>query len=234
MTNPLYNLIAIFTIIQTQAATLSAENWWTEAPEGCFTFKEDGTLHISSYSNGNELFYIIKDEDKGTNLMQNGSGLSISIQLNTATFLNDKETSLHINFHNNNSEINGADYYQYIHIDNINNSLNIYDRDTKMDFYHTLDLDNEITTVLVNFTVKNDMLYCNYSVNSYTSNDFIIKEAPTQLDWKPSFGLSATETNIFTVTDVSFISVPEPTTASLTLLALTGYTLRRRRVNKSN
>lgn len=74
----------------------------------------------------------------------------------------------------------------------------------------------------------------NYSVNGYTSNDFIIKEAPTQLDWKPSFGVSTTETNIFTVTDVSFISVPEPTTASLTLLALTGYTLRRRRVNKSN
>lgn len=186
----LFCLITIFTIINTLAATLKVEDWWTEAPGNYFTFKEDGTLHISGNSNGKELFYIIKDEDKGKNLMQNGSGLSINIQLNTETFLNDEETSLYISFHNDNADISREEYYKRITIANMGNSLNIYDKNTKMDLYHSVDLNNEIITLLINFMVKDDMLYCNYTIDGQTSNDFIIKEAPTQLNWKPSFGIS--------------------------------------------
>lgn len=105
MKRTLYTLLAALAVTQAYAAPLNAEDWETipggEPPEGCFSF-EDGKLFATSNTNGKELFYKVKE---GTNLMENGSGLSITLQFNTADFLANNQSAFHIFFHNGNSAL---------------------------------------------------------------------------------------------------------------------------------
>ena len=51
----------------------------------------------------------------------------------------------------------------------------------------------------------------------------------TSLAWQPRLTWDWNNPTAFTVTDVTFSMVPEPTTATLSLLALAGLAARRRR-----
>lgn len=228
---PLPILLAALITVPAHAAPLNPDDWKTIAPEGCFTFNNDGTLTATGNSNGKELHYIIGEDAIGTNLMQNGSGMSVTLQFNPESFLNDTETEIYISFHNNNSEIDGDDFLEKFSIFNISHQLNIYDKSSSFDEYHDLDTGENPTEIEVDFIIENNMLCCSYSLNGVASRQFIMEAVDTNLDWKPSFGLACTDTNIFTITDVSFNSIPEPATASffLSLLTFIGLTARRRR-----
>ena len=224
-------LLAALITVPAYAAPLNPDDWKTIAPEGCFTFNNDGTLTATGNASGNELHYIIREDAIGTNLMQNGSGMSVTLQFNPESFLNDAETEIYIAFHNNNSEINGKDFLEVFFIRNTGNQLNIYNKSSSFDEYHDLDTGENPTEIEVDFIIENNILCCSYSLNGIASRQFITEAVDTGLDWKPSFGLAYTDTNVFTVTDVSFNSIPEPATASffLSLLTFIGLTARRRR-----
>ena len=223
-------LLAALVTVPAYAAPLNPDDWKTnDAAKNCFVFNSDGSLTATGNTSGNELHYIIKE--MGANLMQNGSGMSVTLQFDTESFLEDTGTEFYIAFHNDNSEIDGNDFFKRITIRNTDSQLNLYDDPVQFDKYYTLDSGESFTEVEVDFIIENNVLCCTYSVNGTASERFAMKEVNPSLDWKPSFGISNTETNIFTVTDVSFTPIPEPATASflLSLLVIFGMTVRRRR-----
>lgn len=230
MKHTFFALLAALVTVPAYAAPLNPDDWKTnDAAKNCFVFNSDGSLTATGNTSGNELHYIIKE--MGANLMQNGSGMSVTLQFDTESFLEDTGTEFYIAFHNDNSEIDGNDFFKRITIRNTDSQLNLYDDPVQFDKYYTLDSGESFTEVEVDFIIENNVLCCTYSVNGTASERFAMKEVNPSLDWKPSFGISNTETNIFTVTDVSFTPIPEPSTASflLSLLVIFGMTVRRRR-----
>ncbi len=228
----LFAVLAALVSVPAYAAPLNSADWKTEAPTGCFVFNNDGSLTVTGNSNGKELHYILGEEAAGTLPMQNGSGLSVSLQFNTEAFLKDVETCIHIAFRNDNPETGGEDVFQKISIQNVTGQLNIYDSNNIFDKFYSLDSGKNITTEIeMDFIIENNLLCGTYSINGVKSELFTLKEVSPDLDWKPSFGLSNTETNVFTVTDVTFTTIPEPASAALflSLPAFFAVAVRRRR-----
>lgn len=231
MKSALFALLAALVSVPAYAAPLNSADWKTEAPGGCFVFNNDGSLTVTGNSNGKELHYVLGEDAAGTLPMQNGSGLSVSLQFNTEAFLKDVETCIHIAIHNDNPETGGEDVFQKISIHNVGSQLNIYDSNGELDNFYSLDSGKNVTEIEVDFIIENNLLCCDYSINGVKSELFTLKGVSPDLDWKPSFGLSNTNTNVFTVTDVTFTTIPEPATAAL-FLALPAFfavIARRRR-----
>ncbi len=214
------------------AAPLNENDWaWVDdnAPGGIFGFNEiDKTLTITGNSNGKKLWYFIDGKDP--NPMVNGSGLSITFQFDTDLFLNDDETELAIYLY-------GKDKDSEVHRFSVRTSkpeANIYDtyEGSFHDEYYQVDRSIAITRITVNYTVRDNKLCYNYSINgtNKVKEDVVANlTLDTTLNWRPGFGCSHTDTSAYTVTDVTFKSVPEPTTTALSLLALAGLAARRRR-----
>lgn len=167
--------------------------------------------------------------------MVNGSGISVTLHFDTKAYQEDNQAAFHILFYHDNStrEGGGLDLFHYIHVFNYKGQLNIYDTPGPMDKYHDLDPAAQLTTMLkVNYTIRDNHLCFSYELNSVLSEEYVYSDQetdPTQ-DWRPSFGLSNAYEVVFTVTDVTFTApVPEPATATLSLLALCGLATRRRR-----
>lgn len=234
----LSTLLVISAMTSVYAAPLNPDDWevigGSEAKD-CFTFT-DGKLYASGNTGGKELFYKVNE---GTNPMVNGSGLSITLQFDNDTFLNESETEFQIIFHTNNSELDGggSDFFHRLRIWNYSGSLNIYDDSsynlsTSFDITHSLSV-NDTTTIEVDYLIKENEMYCSYTLNGIVSDEYKLntQELNPDLDWRPCFGLSKTDGHSYTVTDVTFIpvSVPEPTAATLSMLALAGVAARRRR-----
>lgn len=229
----LYTLLAALMAVPAYAAPLNPDDWETidnaAPPAECFTFS-DGKLFATGNTSGKELYYKVTDE---TPLMKNGSGLSITLQFDSATFLADVDSAFHILFHNDNYDANGGgdNFYHYINVYNYENQLNLYDYVNLMDDYHHLE--EGVITLTINHAVKNNHLCYTYTLNGIVSKEYTIdtKEVNPDLAWRPSFGLSLCETTVYTVTDVTFttVPIPEPATATLSLLALAGLAVRRRR-----
>lgn len=222
------------------AAPLNPDDWevieGAEPPEDeeCFTFT-DGKLIATGNTNGKELFYKV---NVGTNPMVNGSGLSITLQFNNKSFLAESDSEFHIIFHTDNSarEGGGKDVFHVFYVrsdkNGENGPFNIYDSATLMDHYFSLEDADTLTTVTVNYGIKDNKFCFSYTLNGSESDEFIYEagEINPTLDWRPSFGLANSESNAFTVTDVTFYpAVPEPSTATLSLLALAALAARRRR-----
>lgn len=216
------------------AAPLNPDDWevieGAEPPEGCFTFT-DGKLIATGNTDGNELFYKV---NVGTNPMVNGSGLSITLQFNNKSFLAESDSEFQIIFYTDNS-VSDVDSFHITRMGCYDGKFNIYDSATLMDHYFSLEDADTLTTVTVNYGIKDNKFCFSYTLNGSESDEFIYEagEINPTLDWRPSFGLAHTSTNAFTVTDVTFYpAVPEPATATLSLLALAALAARRRRASR--
>lgn len=99
---------------------------------------------------------------------------------------------------------------------------------------YTLSEGGETTAALtLNYTVENGNLCYTYTFNGKTSEKMTAAEGiETSLAWQPLLTWSWNNPTAFTVTDVTFSMVPEPTTATLSLLALAGLAARRRRATR--
>ena len=237
MKRTLCSIIAAIMTTAAHAAPLNPNDWMTipnySPPAQCFTFS-DGKLIATDNTNGKELFYKVTDE---TPLMLNGSRLSITLQFDTATFLAAHQAELQILFHTDNTHSNGggSDFFHMFFIRSESGEINFYDKTCSFDDYHHLDPGIHLTTtVKVNYTIKDDHLCFNYELNGNPSGEYVFKDAETDpsLAWRPSFGLDHASETVFTVTDVTLLAapaVPEPATATLSLLALAGLAARRRR-----
>ena len=86
------------------------------------------------------------------------------------------------------------------------------------------ELEEGDTKLTINHAIKDNHLCYSYTLNGIVSQEYIIdtEEVNPDLAWRPGFGLSNNETTVYTVTDVTFttVPIPEPTTATLSLLAL--------------
>ena len=81
-----------------------------------------------------------------------------------------------------------------------------------------------------NYTVENGNLCYTYKFNGKTSEKMTAAEGiDTSLAWQPLLAWDWAIPTAFTVTEVTFSMVPEPATATLSLLALAGLAARRRR-----
>lgn len=98
---PLHNPPALI-VSPTFAEPLTSEDW-TETPydngKPCFTFV-NGTMIAAFNTSGAELYYKVEESTKP---MVNGSGLSITLQFNAASFLADENTGLYVCFKHNNA-----------------------------------------------------------------------------------------------------------------------------------
>ena len=96
---------------------------------------------------------------------------------------------------------------------------------------YTLSEGGETTAALtLNYTVENGNLCYTYKFNGKTSEKMTAAEGiDTSLAWQPLLTWDWNNPTAFTVTDVTFSMVPEPATATLSLLALAGLAARRRR-----
>lgn len=234
MKRTLCSIIAAIMTTAAHAAPLNPNDWMTipnySPPAECFTFS-DGKLIATDNTSGKELFYKVTDE---TPLMLNGSRFSVTLQFDTATFLAEHEAELQITFHTDNTNRNGGnlDIFHRFYIRSDSGEINFYDSSSAFDDYHHLDPSIHLTTtVKVNYTIKDDHLCFNYELNGNPSGEYVFKDAKTDpsLAWRPCFGLSLASETVFTVTDVTLLAVPEPATATLSLLALAGLAARRRR-----
>ena len=110
---------------------------------------------------------------------------------------------------------------------NIHNSANsLGDSVNILDDYYSPT--GDATTVTFLYSVTDNYLYGDYMLNGEPKATFCYEsgEVDTNSNW--SMFLSNSDSGI-TVTDVTFTAlVPEPTTATLSLLALAGFAARRR------
>ncbi len=234
----LSTFLVILAMAPVYAAPLNPDDWEViekdedECPAERFQFS-DGTLIASGNTNGNELFCIVEE---GTRPMVNGSGMSVTLHFDTKTYLNDTEAEFLVFFRNDNSTEYDEEYlfHRFTVFHHTNDQLNIFGLGNTPDDYYELNPDVQpTTTIKVNCTIRDNHLCFSYELNGKLSEETVYSAAETNptLDWRPSFGLQNADTTVFTVTDVTFIpaSVPEPTTATLSLLALAGLAARRRR-----
>ena len=89
------------------------------------------------------------------------------------------------------------------------------------------------STLALNFYVEKDDLHITYTLNDVQSQIWKV-DVDTKLNWKPFIAVQGTTVK---VTEMSLVPasspvVPEPTTATLSLLALAGLAARRRRASR--
>ncbi len=89
------------------------------------------------------------------------------------------------------------------------------------------------STLALNFYVEKDDLRFTYTLNDVQSQIWTV-DVDTELNWKPFLAVQGTTVK---VTEMSLVPasspvVPEPTTATLSLLALAGLAARRRRASR--
>lgn len=226
MKRTLFTLLAAFVASPAFAGNLTSSDWTTLCDhQDCnFTF-ENGNLiaHGGEYgsSDGCMLLYTSTTAYK----MENNSSLAITLQFDATP-----------------DAITTIPWSGFTIIPQVSTSLNMLQvkkfdagsiilSDALGGTNYTLSEGGETTAALtLNYTVENGNLCYTYTFNGETSEKMTAAEGiDTSLAWQPLLAWDWNNPTAFTVTDVTFSMVPEPTTATLSLLALAGLAARRRR-----
>ena len=161
--------------------------------------------------------------------MENGSSLAITLQFDgSPVTASGSYSSLIVLPQGTNTELH------FLEVKKLNKG-SIELQDTMGGALYSLSEGDATTAILtLNYTVEDGDLCYTYTFNGETSEK---KTAAERIDtnsaWQPSLLWDWDNPTAFTVTDVTFSTsspmVPEPTTATLSLLALAGLAVRRRR-----
>lgn len=232
MKHTLFTLLAALVASPAFAGNLNSSDWTTDCGSHAhnFTF-ESGNLvangGIETSSDGCMLLYTSTAAPK----MENGSSLVITLQFvatpdDTTTI---PWSSFTIVIPQGSSILNMLQVNEYTAASDFTaGSIILKDMVGRTDY--TLSEGGETTAALtLNYTVENGNLCYTYTFNGETSEKMTAAEGiDTSLAWQPLLAWDWNNPTAFTVTDVTF-TVPEPATATLSLLALAGLAARRRR-----
>ena len=221
-------LLTAFAAIPVYAGNLKYDDWSvnTDLGGGDYTVDEDGTLSLKNVA----LTYTPE-----TLKMQDGSSLSITLSFETSSavagefYFSPYATGIGPN--DSAIAFTGSSGISFVSINKLPESS------TSLLYMENFDLSlaPDESTIVLDFLVKNDDLYCTYTLNEQviaTWNANVKVDAESY--WKPY--LTASNMTI-KVTEMSLVPasspvVPEPTTATLSLLALAGLAARRRRASR--
>ena len=228
MKHTLFTLLAALVASPAFAGNLNPDDWTTscvEQHDHYFTF-ENGKLVTHG---GGERGYCELSYTSTAPKMENGSSLAITLQFASTQGLKDFTVCT-------SSDTDAADVaYLYVKTDGDYFLLNQWDNATDDYIQHPLTEASETPASLtLNFIVENGDLCYTYTFNGGASEKFtVVEEIDTSLAWQPYFSWRVVNATEVTVTDVTFSTsspmVPEPATATLSLLALAGLAARRRR-----
>ena len=229
MKHTLFTLLAALVASPAFAGSLNESDWTTLCGSHAhnFTFDENGNLvtHVGGESSG----YCDLSYTSTAYKMENNSSLAITLQFaatpDTITTIPWSGFTILIPL--------GSDTMNMLQVQKYNaGSIILADMVGKTDY--TLSEGGETTAALtLNYTVENGNLCYTYTFNGETSKKMTAAEGiDTSLAWQPLLTWSWNNPTAFTVTDVTFSMVPEPATATLSLLALAGLAARRRRATR--
>ena len=225
MKHTLFTLLAAFVATPVFAGNLNSSDWTTLCGDHAhnFTF-ENGNL-VAPGGTSCELLYT-----STAYKMENGSSLAITLQFEWG--VSDSWNSFFIAHRNN-------EYTHFWEVEmnpNYNGRTSIVEYVTNNDGAYTTLSDVGVTSAILtlNYTVEDGNLYFAYTFNGTSSEKKTVEEGiDTSLAWQPWLAWNSNNTSEFTVTNVNFTApIPEPATATLSLLALVGLAARRRRATR--
>ena len=226
MKHTLFTLLAALVASPAFAGNLNESDWTTDCGDGQghahnYTFdKENGNLIAQG---GDERGNCNLSYTSTAPKMENGSSLAITLQFASTQGLEDFTVAPY--------DINVACLWVWTD-GNSGPSVLTQWADGTEDIHHTLLTEASETpaSLTLNFIVENDNLCYTYKFNGGESEKFTVAEGiDTSRAWQPYFSWEVDNATKVTVTDVTFSMVPEPATATLSLLALVGLAARRRR-----
>jgi len=221
-------LLTTFAAIPVYAGNLKFDDWSenTDSGGGDYAVDEDGTLSLKNVA----LTYTPE-----TLKMQDGSSLSITLSFETSSvvggqfYFSPYATGIYSAI-----AFTGSTGTSFVSMNTLFPASSSHP-----DFRYTENFDLSLapdeSTIVLDFLVKNDDLYCTYTLNEQVIATWNANvKVDTESYWKPY--LTASNMTI-KVTEMSLIPasspvVPEPTTATLSLLALAGLAARRRRASR--
>lgn len=229
MKHTLFTLLAALVASPAFAGNLNESDWKTlcDHQDHNYTFDlENGNLVAlgGETINGGDACRLLYTSTAYK--MENGSSLAITLQFDgspvTASGSYSSLTVLP------NTELH------FLEVAKLNDgSINL--KDTLGGALYSLS-EGDVTTAILtlNYTVEDGSLCYTYTFNGETSEKKTAAEGiDTNSAWQPSLLWDWDNPTAFTVTDVTFSTsspmVPEPATATLSLLALAGLAARRRR-----
>jgi len=222
-------LLTAFAAIPVYAGNLKYDDWSVDTNwGGDYAVDEDGTLSLKNVA----LTYTPE-----TLKMQDGSSLSITLSFETSSavagqfYFSPYATGIAPN--DSAIAFTGSSGTSFVSMNILPESTSQPDIRYMENF--DLSLAPDESTIVLDFHVKNDDLYCTYTLNEQVIATWNANvKVDTESYWKPY--LTASDMTI-KVTEMSLIPasspvVPEPTTATLSLLALAGLAARRRRASR--
>lgn len=238
MKQALITLLAALAVAPAFAGNLNENEWSLERlydftdpaskPEGVFTFNDDGTMTAQGDSGQWLLHYTPK-----ASRMQEGSSLAITLQFNKDDIAPDGNSiSLRL-FDGQGTYYDNSLYNGYSRVE-FEKKIGFGIKGENIGDYYTLGKFADSIAVTFTYTVKNGDLVFSYSApgidETFSNAETVLEDIDQKLYWSPALYVYNPDTAL-TVTDITLTPtlVPEPTSATLSLLALAGLAARRRR-----
>lgn len=220
MKNTFITLLAAFMAIPAYAAPLNPDDWtFDKGSEGEYIFNDDGTMTTT----GNVVMYYAFSEQYE---MVNGSGLSITLQFVNPSTVPDG--GIFVYLYNDASHTDTTNFFVVGQV--METELYIYHGNIGADMPSVTP--GNTSTITLNYAIENEQMLFSYALNGITRKTENLGSVGYNTFWIPAFRVT-NDTTPYTITDVSFtMHVPEPTTATLSLLALAGLVARRRRASR--
>lgn len=231
MKHTLFTLLTALAAVPSFAGNLNESDWIISGSDpSMVTFNQDGTLTMTGIGTTDNPypFASLVYSPSNTYKMENGSSLSITLQLNTQ--FNEHEAHFTLFLESGNDDVftnfgvsKYAPEYGFYVGDVCNGEENNFMS------YEDNRLLNQ-SKITINYTVENGGLYCSHTLNNVNCGKVTVMEnIDTESYWLPKMEIFDCKDTTFTITNFTITSVPEPATSTLSLLALCGLAARRRR-----